>query len=107
MASVEYQNSILWRGEDPLKKKFQPQRDTTRKVERYRPGKAPKWVQEEEKRKEKEKEEKKKQEAEELKSRRRRRDRTAAAVVLEDSGSSRLKRLREAASAAEHDPSER
>lgn len=108
MASIEYRNSILWRGEDPLKQKWQLQRDTTKKVERYRPGKAPIWVQEEEKRKAEENErKKKKQENDDSKSRRKRRDRTAAAVILEDSGSSRLKRLREAASTTEPDPSER
>eukprot|EP00928_Gymnodinium_smaydae_P055514 TRINITY_DN39031_c0_g1_i1.p1 TRINITY_DN39031_c0_g1~~TRINITY_DN39031_c0_g1_i1.p1 ORF type:complete len:505 (+),score=200.34 TRINITY_DN39031_c0_g1_i1:186-1700(+) len=41
--SVEYQNSILWRGEDPTKKKFQPRYDGTKKVTRYFPGQVPKW----------------------------------------------------------------
>mmetsp|Transcript_66106 Transcript_66106/g.158150 ORF Transcript_66106/g.158150 Transcript_66106/m.158150 type:complete len:502 (+) Transcript_66106:83-1588(+) len=44
MASVEYQNSILWRGEDPSKRKFKPRYDNSHKVERYFPGQAPRWA---------------------------------------------------------------
>lgn len=109
MASIEYQNSILWKGEDPLKRKFDPLNDKSKKVERYRPGKAPIWVQEENKRKEKEAAEGKgkKAQAKDASSRRKKRDPTAAAVVLEDSSSSRLKRLREAAVTPASDPSDR
>jgi len=46
--SIEYQNSILWRGEDPLKKKINLLHDKSKKVERYRPGQVPKWAQDEE-----------------------------------------------------------
>jgi len=42
--SVEYQHSILWRGEDPSKRRFQPQRDDTKRVARYRAGQVPKWA---------------------------------------------------------------
>jgi len=90
MASVEYQNSILWRGEDPLKTKFQKKVDATKKVVRYFPGQKPKWIQDEEN-KEKEAQEKldkkrKKKEEEEKQARkkRRQRDPTAAAVVVEE-----------------------
>jgi len=55
--SVDYQNSILWRGEDPLKKKFKPTHDATKKVTRYFPGKAPAWAEEKKKEDEKKKEE--------------------------------------------------
>jgi len=105
--SVEYQNSILWRGEDPLKRKFQPKVDASKKVIRYFPGQAPKWSQDEKK---KEEEEKRKLEEEKAKesrgSRRRRRDRdpaSSAAVILEqreDAAATRLKRLRESSGAA-------
>lgn len=44
MASVEYQNSILWKGDDPTKRKFKPAYDGTKKVARYWPGKEPKWA---------------------------------------------------------------
>jgi len=44
--SVEYQHSILWRGEDPAKKKFKPANDGAKRVTRYFPGKAPHWAQE-------------------------------------------------------------
>lgn len=44
MASVEYEHSILWRGEDPLKKKFKPAYDGSSKIVRYWPGKEPAWA---------------------------------------------------------------
>merc|ERR1719401_2239212 len=47
--SVEYQNSILWRGEDPTKRKLQPKVDASKKTVRYFPGKAPRWAEEEKK----------------------------------------------------------
>lgn len=99
MASVEYQNSILWRGENPLTQKFKPRLDTSKKVERYRPGKAPRWAEEVSKG-----EGKKQQEAEDSSTRRKKG--RAAAVVLEDTASSRLKRLRESSKAGV-DPSDR
>lgn len=46
--SVEYQNSILWRGQDPSKSKFKPKFDGTKQVARYRAGIAPKWVEDDE-----------------------------------------------------------
>mmetsp|Transcript_108989 Transcript_108989/g.307171 ORF Transcript_108989/g.307171 Transcript_108989/m.307171 type:complete len:580 (+) Transcript_108989:145-1884(+) len=41
--STDYQNSILWRGEDPIKAKFKPKYDGTKKVHRYFPGQLPRW----------------------------------------------------------------
>lgn len=89
MASTDYQNSLLWRGEDPLKKKFKPSYDATKKSTRYFPGKAPAWAEEGKK------EESKKDlgPQEDLKKSRRKRDTTVAAVVHEDAGSARLRRL--------------
>lgn len=92
--STDYQNSILWRGEDPLKKKFKPSYDHTVKTTRYFPGKAPAWAREDLKKQE---EEKKALEAKEKDAKKsKRRDRTAAAVVVEDRGASRLARLQAA-----------
>lgn len=82
--SVDYQNSLLWRGEDPLKKKFKPAYDGSLKTTRYFPGKAPAWAREKKQEEEKPQEEVPK---------RRRRDRTAAAVIAEDAGAARLRRL--------------
>jgi len=84
MASVEYQHSILWRGEDPLKRKFKPAYDNSHKVARYFPGKAPRWSQKEEEAPEE-------KQAEDPRKREKRK--RAPAVVLEDPASSRLKRL--------------
>lgn len=86
--SVEYQNSILWRGEDPSKQKFKPKYDDSKKIQRYRAGQAPKFAQEE---------------GEggaasssmpDLKKDRRRRA-AAAAVIVEDAAQTRLKRLQQ------------
>eukprot|EP00933_Yihiella_yeosuensis_P026218 TRINITY_DN20342_c0_g2_i2.p1 TRINITY_DN20342_c0_g2~~TRINITY_DN20342_c0_g2_i2.p1 ORF type:complete len:475 (-),score=175.09 TRINITY_DN20342_c0_g2_i2:321-1745(-) len=99
--SIEYQNSILWRGGDPSKQKFQPKVDASKKTIRYFPGQAPSWS---EKGKEEEKNalgfDKTEKDLRQAK-RRRERDKTAAAVVVEDAASSRLKRLQAAASAGE------
>lgn len=83
--SVDYQNSILWRGEDPLKRKFKPAYDNTKKTARYWPGKAPAWSEEQKKEANEDKQ------AEDTRQREKRR--RAEAVVLEDGASSRLKRL--------------
>mmetsp|Transcript_10234 Transcript_10234/g.21667 ORF Transcript_10234/g.21667 Transcript_10234/m.21667 type:complete len:469 (-) Transcript_10234:81-1487(-) len=77
--SIEYQNSILWRGEDPLKKKVSPNFDASKKVVRYFPGKKPDWADKEEKAEEDVKQD--------PRARRRR------GTVVEDSAISRLKRL--------------
>jgi len=90
--STDYQNSILWRGEDPLKKKFKPSYDHTVKTTRYFPGKRPAWAREE-----KQEEEKPQEEV----PRRRRRDRTAAAVISEDPGAARLRRLQASATSGD------
>lgn len=106
--STDYQNSILWRGEDPLKKKFKPSYDHTVKTTRYFPGKAPAWAREEEAKK-KEEEAKKKAEAD-LKPKRHKRDRGAAAVIVEekvDKVAGRLARLQAAASASTETGAER
>lgn len=93
--SVEYQHSILWRGEDPVNKKFVPKLDTSKKVVRYFPGKEPRWA-------EKAKADKEKDDGEVVKqkARDRRRARAQAAVIVEDAASSRLKRLQESASSS-------
>lgn len=115
--SIEYQNSILWRGEDPLKKKFQAKVDASRKTVRYFPGKAPRWVEDENKKKE-EAAEKERQEREARNDRDRSRDRRrrrrgegVAAVVIEekkeDPAAARLKRLQQSSDAVAVDPSER
>jgi len=92
--STDYQNSILWRGEDPLKKKFKPSYDHTVKTTRYFPGKAPAWAREDLKKQE---EEKKALEAKEKDAKKsKRRDRTTAAVIVEDRGAARLARLQAA-----------
>merc|ERR1712217_1000876 len=83
--SVEYQNSILWRGEDPLKKKFKPARDTTTATTRYFPGKAPKWVREEEE-KEKERQQAREEAEARDKDKHKRRRGSATAVILEEGG---------------------
>mmetsp|Transcript_105925 Transcript_105925/g.337353 ORF Transcript_105925/g.337353 Transcript_105925/m.337353 type:complete len:500 (+) Transcript_105925:121-1620(+) len=110
MASVDYQNSILWRGEDPLKRKFKPAHDRTAKVTRYFPGKAPSWVPNDREDKDKDKEEPRERSKErrfEERSgdarRREKRRKKEAAVILEapeverssrqDAASSRLARL--------------
>eukprot|EP00927_Polykrikos_kofoidii_P038669 TRINITY_DN33084_c0_g1_i1.p1 TRINITY_DN33084_c0_g1~~TRINITY_DN33084_c0_g1_i1.p1 ORF type:complete len:491 (+),score=148.73 TRINITY_DN33084_c0_g1_i1:151-1623(+) len=41
--SVEYQNSILWRGEDPTKRHFKPKYDGSKRTTRYFPGQKPSW----------------------------------------------------------------
>lgn len=86
--SVDYQNSILWRGEDPLKKKFKGTYDASLKQTRYFPGQKPAWAKEE-------KEGEPKKDEEDLKKRQkdRRRDRHAAVVVPETAGAARLRRL--------------
>jgi len=94
--STDYQNSILWRGEDPLKKKFQATFDASKKVTRYFPGKAPAWAPGADKKKEDEQ-----KVVEDIKVKHRRRDRTAAAVVAEDPGSARLRRLQASDSAGD------
>lgn len=95
--STDYQNSILWRGEDPLKKKFKPAYDGTVKTTRYFPGKAPSWAPGDDKKKA---EDAKKAEEDIVpRSKRRRereRDTKAAAVITEqreDAGAARLRRL--------------
>mmetsp|Transcript_81432 Transcript_81432/g.206865 ORF Transcript_81432/g.206865 Transcript_81432/m.206865 type:complete len:494 (-) Transcript_81432:169-1650(-) len=117
MASIEYKNSILWRGEDPLKVGFKPVIDASKKVVRYFPGQQPRWSKEEEKKKKAEEEERKKRDREadedlQRSSRRRRRDPNAAAVVVEsapkeDAASSRMKRLQQNSSSGPIDPSDR
>mmetsp|Transcript_118211 Transcript_118211/g.229860 ORF Transcript_118211/g.229860 Transcript_118211/m.229860 type:complete len:479 (+) Transcript_118211:170-1606(+) len=82
--SVDYQNSILWRGEDPVKRKFKPSYDGSKKTARYWPGKAPSWSQQEEL---------EKSEAPPERSGYSRSKWEKDAVVLEDVASSRLKRL--------------
>lgn len=96
---MDYKNSILWRGEDPLKKKFKPSYDGSVKTTRYFPGKAPAWAEEEKKKKE----DAKKAEQDIVPRSRRRRDRdtTAAAVVTEDAGAARLRRLQAAESSGD------
>lgn len=42
--SIEYQHSILWRGEDPTTRKFKVARDESKRITRYFPGKAPAWA---------------------------------------------------------------
>jgi len=103
--SVEYQNSILWRGEDPLKKKFKGKVDKTAKVTRYFPGKQPKWISEEDK-KEQAKEEALDR-AEALRHNNKRKK--TAPVILEDGPkNSRLARLQaQASQQAPEDVSER
>uniref|UniRef100_A0A6U6R515 Micro-fibrillar-associated protein 1 C-terminal domain-containing protein n=1 Tax=Zooxanthella nutricula TaxID=1333877 RepID=A0A6U6R515_9DINO len=114
--SVEYQNSILWRGEDPTKRKPQPKVDASKKTVRYFPGKAPRWAEEEKKAAAKEKDE---EEAlhgfdrprERSRDRRRRRRLEPAAAIIEerkeDPAAARLKRLQASSTAAEPDASER
>mmetsp|Transcript_52731 Transcript_52731/g.136157 ORF Transcript_52731/g.136157 Transcript_52731/m.136157 type:complete len:490 (+) Transcript_52731:197-1666(+) len=108
MASIEYKNSILWRGEDPLKARVNPALDKSKKVTRYFPGQKPSWAQEE---KADEAEflkgaKNKQKEAEARSSRRRRRD-PGAAAVIEDAASSRLKRLAASSGAADGSQTER
>jgi len=93
MASAEYKHSILWRGEDPTKTRFKPTYDGTKRVERYRPGQVPVWVEEGKKAPRKGREPEKEKPEEDLRKAKRRRQ--AAAVVLEasDTASSRLARL--------------
>jgi len=79
--SVDYQNSILWRGEDPTKRKFKPTHDASSKQTRYFPGKVPAWAKKGE---EEEKEEAKKDKDNIEPRSKRRRDRTAAAIIPED-----------------------
>lgn len=78
MASIDYQNSILWRGDDPLKKKFQPQYDGSKKTTRYFPGQVPAWA----------REEKADKDEDVSKAKKRRR-----AAPVEDVAANRLKRL--------------
>jgi len=83
--SIDYQNSILWRGDDPLKRKFKPSYDGSKKTARYWPGKAPSWSQQEEV--------EKGEVPPEKSARSRSKWEKDDAVVLEDAASSRLKRL--------------
>lgn len=84
--SVDYQNSILWRGDDPLKRKFKPSYDGSKKTARYFAGKAPSWSQQEQA----EKDEVPKEKSSRSRSTKWEKE---DAVVLEDAASSRLKRL--------------
>ncbi|CAE8716223.1 unnamed protein product, partial [Polarella glacialis] len=102
--SVEYQHSILWRGQDPTKIKFTPKHDGTKKVGRHFAGQQPAWVEAEKKKAEEL--EKKKDANKDLRQAKRRRETSTAAVIVEDAGSSRLKRL-QAASAGGETSSER
>lgn len=101
--SVEYRNSILWRGEDPLKATNKLLVDKSKKVTRHFPGQKPAWAKEQERKQKEEEEEKTKRqkEAEAKGSRRRRRDPHAAAVIVEDAAASRLKRLAASSTTAE------
>lgn len=109
--SVEYKNSILWRGEDQVKKKFVPAYDAGKKVVRYFPGKAPRWAEDAkgaeapdasafskkaEKPNDRERDRDRRRDRDRDKDRRRERA-PAAAVVVEDAAVGRLKRLAEAA----------
>jgi len=91
---VEYQHSILWRGEDPVKRKFKPQFDDSHKVARYFPGKAPHWARKGEDGADEQEE---KAEASSPLSRQgdreKNRRRGASAAAVEDVAASRLKRL--------------
>mmetsp|Transcript_41599 Transcript_41599/g.109817 ORF Transcript_41599/g.109817 Transcript_41599/m.109817 type:complete len:485 (+) Transcript_41599:228-1682(+) len=100
--SIEYRNSILWRGEDPLKSRVNPLVDKSKKVTRYFPGQKPDWAKEKEKQEAAEEEERKRKlkEAEKNGPRRRRRDPNQAAVIIEDAAGSRLKRLAAASSSS-------
>mmetsp|Transcript_64472 Transcript_64472/g.186874 ORF Transcript_64472/g.186874 Transcript_64472/m.186874 type:complete len:492 (-) Transcript_64472:89-1564(-) len=102
--SVDYQHSILWRGEDPLKQKFAPKVDASKKTVRYFPGKAPRWAEGEKKKGETAKDEPEPEgrfsRRHRSRDRRRRRgEASGAALVLEekkeDPAAARLKRLRE------------
>lgn len=116
MASIEYQNSILWRGDDPLKAKWTPKLDGSKKVTRhfppnaitFVPGKLPQKAEEAKKKAEAEKHKLKERgdlsdqdrdhdRDRDRKKRRRARD-VQAAVIEEgsrqDAASSRLRRLK-------------
>jgi len=95
--STDYQNSILWRGEDPQQKKFKPSYEPSKKSTRYFPGQVPAWAREAEAKKA----EDAKKEKEELPKKNRRRDRTAAVIVSEDRGAARLRRLQASESAGD------
>lgn len=105
--SVEYRNSILWRGEDPLAQKFAPKVDASKKTVRYFPGKAPRWAEGEARKKEPAEPEARGEaegrgRRERSRDRRRRRGDTAAVVLeekKEDPAAARLKRLRESGAA--------
>mmetsp|Transcript_64319 Transcript_64319/g.112167 ORF Transcript_64319/g.112167 Transcript_64319/m.112167 type:complete len:490 (-) Transcript_64319:147-1616(-) len=84
--SVDYQNSILWRGEDPLKKKFAPQYDGTRKTTRYFPGQVPAWARE-----------KKDDDNEDMSKAKKKRK----LAPVEDAAANRLKRLQASESAGD------
>jgi len=84
--SIDYQNSILWRGDDPTKRKFKPQYDGSKKIARYWAGKAPSWSQQDE-------EADKTEAPPKGSTRSRSKWEKDDAVVLEDASSSRLKRL--------------
>lgn len=89
--SIEYQHSILWRGEDPTKFKFKPARDETKRTTRYFPGKAPKWAREDAP-DDSENEKERKEES------RRQRRRQPASEARIDVANSRLQRLQASAS---------
>jgi len=115
--STDYQNSILWRGEDPLKKKFKASHEPDKKVTRYFPGQAPAWAADEQgkekkddirypaavvaKKREDAAAAAKKKKEEDIIPQRKRRDRGAAAVIAEDPGSARLRRLQASESAGD------
>mmetsp|Transcript_4486 Transcript_4486/g.10424 ORF Transcript_4486/g.10424 Transcript_4486/m.10424 type:complete len:485 (-) Transcript_4486:59-1513(-) len=102
MANVDYQNSILWRGEDPTKKKFKPQYDGSTKVARYFPGKKPKWAGEGDG----EGDEAAASGAASL-QRQRPRPTRAQAAVLEDAAAGRLRRLQTSAPSGSEGRAER
>lgn len=92
MASVDYQNSILWRGDDPLKKRFRPTRDTSKKVTRYFPGQVPHWAREKPEEEDEEEDEDGVEKPPKQKPR---------VVAVDDAASVRLRRLRETRAEAE------
>jgi len=92
MANIDYQHSILWRGEDPVNRKFKPSYDRSNKIARYRAGQAPAWARGKEE-KDKEKDEEAAEGSDKEDSRKRERRKRSAPVILEDAATSRLKRL--------------
>lgn len=100
--SVEYQNSILWRGEDPLKRKHGPGRDASKQTTRYFPGKAPKWARGDEDKDEERESTKDKHGFSDVRQSDKSKRKKAAPVILEDpaankgAANSRLARLQQA-----------